>query len=104
MLAPVLGWVGTLGTFAVYLMMSRGRLDANSVTYAAVNALCGLAAGVAAGLYGAWPSAAANLAWAAVGAYTLVVCLRQKSRSAPAEIIEYSTGAARLDYRVARAD
>ncbi len=100
MLAPVLGWVGTIGTFAVYLMMSRGRLDANSVTYAAVNAVCGLAAGVAAALYGAWPSASASLAWAAVGAYTLVVCLRRKMRPVPVNTIEYHSVAASFDYRV----
>ncbi|WLP90360.1 hypothetical protein [Gordonia sp. NB41Y] len=64
------------------------------MTYAAVNAVCGLAAGVAAALYGAWPSASASLAWAAVGAYTLVVCLRRKVRPAPVVAVECSSSAA----------
>jgi len=67
MLAAALGWLGTAGTFLAYAALWRGWVTPESRRYAALNALGGLMAGTACVMYGAWPSAAANLAWAALG-------------------------------------
>ncbi|ORB31022.1 CBU_0592 family membrane protein [Mycolicibacterium parafortuitum] len=72
MIAAILGWVGTVGTLLAYLMVSRGRLQANSRRYAALNILGGVLGGSASALYGAWPSAVSNFIWAAVGLMTVV--------------------------------
>lgn len=76
MIAAVLGWVGTVGLLATYVLVSRGRLAVTSLKYVSVNAVGGLLAGTASALYGAWPGAASNYVWAAVALHTLVVCLR----------------------------
>ena len=72
MIAAILGWVGTVGTLLAYLMVSRGRLQANSRRYAALNILGGVLGGSASALYGAWPSAVSNFIWAAVGLMPVV--------------------------------
>jgi len=72
MLAAALGWLGTAGTFLAYAMLWRGRLASESRRYATLNMVGGLMGGSAAALYGAWPSAASNLAWAALGLHSIV--------------------------------
>lgn len=72
MVAATLGWVGTIGTLMAYLMVSHGRLQANSRRYAALNIVGGVLGGSASALYGAWPGAASNFIWAAVGILTVV--------------------------------
>ncbi|MBC2640732.1 MULTISPECIES: hypothetical protein [unclassified Rhodococcus (in: high G+C Gram-positive bacteria)] len=73
MTAAVLGWVGTIGTLMAYLLANRGRLSIKSRRYAMVNAVGGVLSGTASALYGAWPSAAANFAWALVGTHALLI-------------------------------
>lgn len=78
--AAALGWIGTAGTFMAYLLLWRGRVGTESMTYALLNALGGLLAGTASVLYGAWPSAASNFVWAAIGLQSTVVVLRRRMR------------------------
>ena len=82
MMAAVLGWTGTAGTFMAYLLLWRGRLGSESIVYALMNAVGGLLAGIASALYGAWPSAASNLVWAAIGLQSTLVALRRRVRAA----------------------
>ncbi|WP_077488727.1 CBU_0592 family membrane protein [Sinomonas mesophila] len=77
MLAAALGWMGTAGTFVAYVMLSRGRLAAESRMYATLNMVGGLLGGIACVLYGAWPSAAANFAWAGLGLHGMVKAFRR---------------------------
>lgn len=72
MMAAVMGWLGTAGTFLAYALLWRGRLTSASRRYAALNAAGGLLAGTACIIYGAWPSAASNLAWAALGIHSVI--------------------------------
>lgn len=72
MLAGCLGWLGTAGTFVAYGLLWRGRLSADSWKYAALNAAGGLLGGIGSALYGAWPSTASCLTWAAVGLHALL--------------------------------
>lgn len=78
MIAATLGWAGMLGTLGAYLMLTRGRVSATSLSYGLINVVGGLLAGVAAMLYGAWPNAASGLIWAAVGAHATYPLLRAR--------------------------
>ena len=82
MLAAALGWMGTAGTLVAYLMLSRGRLAAESRMYASLNMVGGLLGGAACVLYGAWPSAAANFAWAGLGLHGMIKAFRRVSPEA----------------------
>ncbi|GAB6899078.1 CBU_0592 family membrane protein [Kineosporia succinea] len=95
-MAAMLGWLGTMGTFGAYVLLSRGRWTATSLRYSLFNALGGLAGGIASALYGAWPSAVSNLLWAAIGTHAVVTTLweRRAARLAnrPATTASPATG------------
>ncbi len=80
MLIELLGWVGVVGTLAAYVLSANGRLTSGSLRYAALNAVGGLFCAVAAGMHGAWPSAASSAVWSAVGLHTLAGCLAARLR------------------------
>lgn len=80
-MAAALGWIGTVGTFAAYLLLWRGRIASDSVSYALMNTIGGLLGGTASAVYGAWPSVASNVVWAAVGAHSITVAVRRRIRS-----------------------
>ncbi|RYB93726.1 hypothetical protein EUA93_04750 [Nocardioides oleivorans] len=81
MIAAALGWVGTMGTFAAYILLWRGKLGSDSLTYALMNTVGGFLGGAASAYYGAWPSVASNFVWAAVGLQSIVVEVRRRIRS-----------------------
>lgn len=105
MVAAAMGWLGTVGTFLAYALLWRGRLTSQSLRYSALNFTGGLLAGAACIGYGAWPSAAANIAWAALGLHAMIrTCRiaradRGPHRAAPTE----SDGPARLPPPTVRA-
>jgi hypothetical protein len=76
MVAAALGWIGTAGTLLAYLSLSRGWLPSTSRRYAALNIVGGVLAGAACALYGAWPSAASNFIWAAIGMMSVAAAVR----------------------------
>src|SRR6478735_1040405 len=78
MIAAAMGWIGTVGTIGAYVMLSRGRWQAASLRYAAVNGLGGLLAGTASAAYGAWPSVASNVLWSAVALHSAVTTLHER--------------------------
>lgn len=80
MIAAVLGWTGTVGTFVAYVMVTRGHLSVQSRRYAALNGIGGLLAATGSVIYGAWPSVASNVVWAAIGFWTLVAATRERRR------------------------
>lgn len=79
MFAAALGWLGTIGTFVAYLLLWRGHVTSSSRRYGAMNAVGGLLGGSASVIYGAWPSAASNFVWAAIGIHTVVTSSLQRS-------------------------
>ena len=79
MIAASLGWVGTIGTIAAYILMSNGKLVSTSKRYAAMNVTGGLLAGASATTYAAWPSVVSNLVWASIGAWSLFSAMRAAS-------------------------
>lgn len=76
MVAGTLGWIGAAGTLLAYLSLSRGWLSSTSRRYMALNIIGGALAGLACVLYGAWPSAASNFAWAAIGVISVTAARR----------------------------
>jgi hypothetical protein len=96
MIATALGWIGTVGTFVAYLLVSRGHLNANSRRYGSLNMVGGLLGGSAAVVWGAWPSAASNFVWAVIGALTVYSATqrspmfagRRRTSAAPAPVAE----------------
>ncbi len=81
MFAATLGWVGTMGTFAAYILLWRGKLGSDSLTYALMNTVGGCLGGAASAYYGAWPSVASNVVWAAVGMQSIVAEVHRRMRS-----------------------
>ncbi|MBT0768778.1 hypothetical protein KIH74_07565 [Kineosporia sp. J2-2] len=80
-MAAMLGWLGTFGTFAAYLLLSRGSWTATSLRYSLLNAVGGTAGAIGSSLYGAWPSAVSNLLWAAIGTHAVVTTLLQRHQA-----------------------
>jgi hypothetical protein len=78
MITAALGWLGMAGTFGAYVLLWRGRLASESLTYSLLNTVGGLLGGMASAAYGAWPSVASNLVWAAVGLHGVVTALRRR--------------------------
>lgn len=85
MIAAALGWIGTIGGIAAYVLLSRGHWDAMSLRYSALNGLAGLLAGTASAVYGAWPSVGSNLLWTAIAAHSAFTTLRAR-RVRPAAV------------------
>ncbi len=89
MIAAALGWVGTVGTFGAYLLLTRGLWHATSLRYAALNGVAGLLGAVGSSLYGAWPSVISNLLWSGLAAHSFVSTYRERRghrRPAPTEV------------------
>ena len=78
MIAAAMGWIGTVGTICAYVMLSRGRWQAASLRYAAINAVGGLLCATASAAYGAWPSVTSNLLWSVIATHSLVATLRER--------------------------
>ena len=78
MIAAALGWVGTVGTFVAYVLLSRGHWHATSIRYAALNGVAGLVGAIASSIYGAWPSAVSNMLWSCVAAQSIVLTCRER--------------------------
>ena len=78
MITSAMGWVGTVGTIAAYVMLSRGRWHSASLRYAALNTIGGLLCAAASAAYGAWPSVASNLLWSGVALHGAVVTLHRR--------------------------
>ncbi len=73
MIALALGWIGTVGTFGAYVLLSRGLWHPASIRYAALNGVAGLLGAMGSSLYGAWPSVVSNLLWSGVAAHSIIV-------------------------------
>jgi hypothetical protein len=91
MIAATLGWVGTVGTFGAYVLLSRGLWHATSIRYAALNGVAGLLGAIGSSLYGAWPSVVSNLLWAGVASHSIVLTYRERRGARPSDPVELIT-------------
>jgi len=71
MVATSVGWVGAVGTVVAYALVSRRRLDANSMRFQTINVVGAGLLAVSAMSASNWPSTVSNLVWASVGAHAL---------------------------------
>ena len=78
MITAVMGWMGTAGSLAAYLLLSHGKWHATSLRYSALNALAGALAATASAVYGAWPSVGANVLWALIASHVGLTTLRER--------------------------
>lgn len=78
MIAAAMGWIGTVGSISAYLLLTRGRWQATSLRYSALNGAAGLLAGAASAVYGAWPSVASNILWSLIAAQAAYGELRRR--------------------------
>ena len=81
MIALAMGWIGTVGSIAAYVLLSRGTWAATSLRYSALNGLAGVVAGFASAAYGAWPSVGSNILWAGIASHSALTTLRARRRA-----------------------
>jgi len=86
MIAAVMGWIGTIGSISAYLLLSRGRWQATSLRYSALNGAAGLLGGAASAVYGAWPSLASNVLWAGIAIQAAARTLHERRAQAHAVV------------------
>jgi len=70
-LIEVVGWAAALIILASYLLVSTGRLSGQSATFQWMNVFGAAGFILNSGWHGALPSAVLNIAWAAIGIFTL---------------------------------
>lgn len=75
-LLSVLGWLGALCTITGYGLLTAGRLAATSRLFQWLNIAGSVLLFCSAYFSQAWPSAAVNALWAAIGLHALVMMLR----------------------------
>jgi hypothetical protein len=71
MLIEVLGWAGTALILGAYGLLSAGKVASDSKTYQFMNIAGAAGFIVNSGANGAYPSAALNVCWIAIGFYAL---------------------------------
>ena len=67
----VVGWGGMALILVAYVLLSMGKIDGRSRAYQWMNVVGAACFVVNSGYNGAIPSATLNVAWAAIGLYTL---------------------------------
>ncbi len=67
----LIGWAAALLILASYLLVSLGKLGAQSAAFQWMNVVGAAGFIVNSGWHGALPSAVLNIAWAAIGLFTL---------------------------------
>jgi hypothetical protein len=63
----VVGWIGMALLIGAYALVTAGRLHGPGLTFQLMNLVGGASLMVNSAYYGAWPSAALNLVWVAIG-------------------------------------
>jgi len=71
-LIATIGWVGAGCVLLAYLLLLRGRISADGSRYLSLNFLGSACLAVSTSVARAWPSAAVNLVWLAIGIVPLL--------------------------------
>ena len=64
-----IGWVAAALMLSAYVLLTRGKLSSRSSLYHWLNVLSGAGFIINSGWNGAYPSAAINVVWTAIGLY-----------------------------------
>lgn len=81
----LIGWAGAAGLLAAYALVSAKRIAGDGVVFQALNIAGGAALALNSAVNGAWPSAALNVVWVAIGAVTIFRLARRRSRQSRPE-------------------
>jgi hypothetical protein len=68
-LIEIVGWIAAAMMLSAYVLLTTGRLRANSPLYQWLNVLSGAGFIINSGWNGAYPSAFINVMWMAIGLY-----------------------------------
>ncbi|MFI2754909.1 hypothetical protein ACGIF2_15875 [Cellulomonas sp. P22] len=80
----LLGWAGAFTCVVAYGLVSTGTWSASSRRYQALNIAGALMLSVVAARSQVWPSVAANVVWAVIGAHAFAMMVRsRRSPDAP---------------------
>jgi hypothetical protein len=71
LIVEIVGWMAAALILLAYILLSLGRLEANSVAYHALNISGAAGFIVNSGVNGAIPSAMLNVAWLGIGLYAM---------------------------------
>jgi hypothetical protein len=82
-LIDVVGWLGAALLLLAYGLTSVGRLPPEGGRFQALNLSGALALTLNSGYHGAWPSAALNIVWIAIGVGALIRGGRRRTRREP---------------------
>lgn len=80
-LITAFGWLGAFAGIFAYLMVSRGKWIAASLTFQLTNVVAAFLMFMVAAMNGVWPSAAANVAWLGIGLISTHKILRERDFS-----------------------
>jgi hypothetical protein len=81
----LLGWVGAAVLLAAYALVSTKRITGDSAVFQGLNMAGGAALALNSAANGAWPSAALNVVWVAIGAVAMFRLARARSRQSRPE-------------------
>lgn len=84
MLVMIAGWAGAAVTIGAYALVTNGRVSPSSMAYQGLNIGGAAALALSAMVNGAWPSAATNIIWVAIGMHAAVNFGRAVLRRRPA--------------------
>ena len=84
-LIQLIGWAGAIALLAAYGLLTAGRLKPRSGVYLGLNLAGAATLGLSTAAAHAWPSAAVNVVWLAIGIAPL---LRGRSRRSAQRLAE----------------
>ncbi|MDW3646140.1 MAG: hypothetical protein R8P61_03680 [Bacteroidia bacterium] len=67
----IVGWIGSIALTIAYVMISRGKLTAQTYLYQGLNLLGSICLIINSTYYGAYPSTALNIVWVGIGVFAL---------------------------------
>lgn len=78
MIIEIIGWSAAILILIAYVLLSLGRIQANSVAYQGLNIAGAAGFIINSGINGAIPSAALNVVWMGIGIFALRRVLRRR--------------------------
>lgn len=75
-LLTLVGWAGAASTIAAYVLVTRRRIEPDSMTFHGMNLGGAIALCISASISGAWPSAMVNVIWIAIAVQTVLAAKR----------------------------
>jgi len=78
LIVEIIGWSAAILILVAYILLSLGRIAADSLAYQGLNIAGAAGFIVNSGINGAIPSAALNVVWFGIGLYALTRILRRR--------------------------